>query len=1380
MAERIAYLEAVIGADITSFRRGMRDVRNETNLLSETVGGIAGVARTLTYAVSAPLFALGTGAVSAASRFDEEMRNINSIAHLSEEVFASLGERVLEFGSNTRAGATGAAEALYSIYSAGLTNLEDAFSLMEVSVRTAEAGLADLTVTTETLTAILLTYGDTSEDAAWRASNALTAMVQIGVGSMQDFAGAIPTFLGAARSLGISVEDVFATEAFLTQRGMNAARAGTSLNAILTDLITPTDELTAVFQQLGVSSGQDLIAQFGGLYGALEAIFSVVGTAPEDIAGVFDNERSRRGINLLVTAMEAYGISVRDFYEMVGEDTTMTAWGEQMQSFAAQWDLLKSALQGAAITIGQQIIPVITPLVTGLTGVLQRVVQSNPALVQFGVILGMVATAAFPLTWLFTSLVSPFGIFAGLLGGVISLLSGGGIGTAVANLAGFEEAGQGVLGAVQLLRDAIGLFFNVLQYEAPSMLAGVPPMVMSASDFVTITVSEGDTLWDLWFESYQEEFPTFNEFLERVWADNPWMNRGTVIIPGQTITLNFNDVALTTNPDAMRMMGGWEMGTSEYFEESITPDNSFGARLARAVEIALPVIQATIQNVFEQAFNWFTTTALPAMGDFGAGILNRIASWFTPSGAAGGRTPIAVALEYLLQGDITAALNTIIPGLGDKMSELFGQLDLSAALGGLGTAFVNLIGSFANWIVTDGIPTVARSLGYAIGYLGTEIVQMFSDAIDWIFNRGGAAEIGDAAGTFFEGVGTQVVEPFSEGMSDGMAAASDGQDLNFVETFFSAIAGALAVGAGVFFLGQLAMHGVGAAIVGTIGLAIRAASFIGGGLISVAGSILSTLAQSFNFVGAANSFIGAIWSFGSWVASSVGNAIAGAFGISGGFGGIISNIGTRIGVWLIDAQQFVGAGISALGNFIGSGIVASIAGAIGLLLPLAIGAALFLVAADPITQEAMSGISVVSQASGFTTGEHLGFLAEEGYVIGTQWSTGFLTGIDEGLGRSYGIGDAYNLLSAQGFDVEIRVTQAQADSILADWAQTNPGAAFPFPMTIVPTVEESGLFDRETGQMLYGTLLPESLMPEVELETPEFYGSPLEAALSRLVEQAAAFMAQTPPIDMSNWVITPREDFLADALPDVNIVMEGWSDELLEYVNGLIDELIAAIGARDWGRVAEITGTLINTLGLDSFTLVMEQMLEQAAAQNPVFAQNALTMLGEMMYTYFQGVGTFAGMTEEQIHDVTNTWITSMNSIITVAADGVNPAVTFDLAPVPNIDVARFIADVNQVVTNALLGFTASVPISPMLTGLPGHAAGLDRVPYDNYVARLHEGERVLTAEQADAMDARGALTSGRGVPVNQSSSTVIQVYGIRDVDMLVGELRRRGYNLPR
>ena len=44
-----------------------------------------------------------------------------------------------------------------------------------------------------------------------------------------------------------------------------------------------------------------------------------------------------------------------------------------------------------------------------------------------------------------------------------------------------------------------------------------------------------------------------------------------------------------------------------------------------------------------------------------------------------------------------------------------------------------------------------------------------------------------------------------------------------------------------------------------------------------------------------------------------------------------------------------------------------------------------------------------------------------------------------------------------------------------------------------------------------------------------------------------------------------------------------------------------------------------------------------------------------------------------------------------------------------------------------------SIPQGPGGGGgpeIPGHALGLDYVPYDNYIARLHEGERVLTKEE--------------------------------------------------
>lgn len=55
------------------------------------------------------------------------------------------------------------------------------------------------------------------------------------------------------------------------------------------------------------------------------------------------------------------------------------------------------------------------------------------------------------------------------------------------------------------------------------------------------------------------------------------------------------------------------------------------------------------------------------------------------------------------------------------------------------------------------------------------------------------------------------------------------------------------------------------------------------------------------------------------------------------------------------------------------------------------------------------------------------------------------------------------------------------------------------------------------------------------------------------------------------------------------------------------------------------------------------------------------------------------------------------------------------------------------VVSGLAKSITSSLSISaPKINGrqLPGHKSGLDYVPYDNYIARLHKGERVLTAKE--------------------------------------------------
>lgn len=91
--------------------------------------------------------------------------------------------------------------------------------------------------------------------------------------------------------------------------------------------------------------------------------------------------------------------------------------------------------------------------------------------------------------------------------------------------------------------------------------------------------------------------------------------------------------------------------------------------------------------------------------------------------------------------------------------------------------------------------------------------------------------------------------------------------------------------------------------------------------------------------------------------------------------------------------------------------------------------------------------------------------------------------------------------------------------------------------------------------------------------------------------------------------------------------------------------------------------------------------------------------------------------------------------------------------------------------TNSFANYTLTIKANIKGSNVPGAKSGLDYVPYDDYLVRLHKGEKVLTAEEARAyrsgksagasggVDYDGAGFSGgsRGVTIIQNIQSVAQ-----------------------
>lgn len=943
MAERMAYLEAVVGADVTAFRRGMQQVRNETGILSETMRGMAGLGRSMTLAFTAPMIALGGAALNTASDFDASMRNINAIAGLTNGELETLSQSVLDFGKNTRSGALEASDALYTVFSAGITSVDDAMAAMRISTMTAEAGLADLTVTTESMVASLLAYGDTSEGFSLRVSDALTQMVAVGVGSMEEFASAMGNVVPTASAMGMSIEELYGNMAFLTQRGLTAAKASTSLNAALTSLAKPTKAMEAAFSQLGVNGAEQLIDKFDGVNGALEALIGTTDGTQASIQALFNNIRGARAINLFAQDIEGWRASMQEFNSSL-DGATLRAWEQQMESFAAKVGKAQSALQGAAIVIGNQIMPMVEPLITGFSELMHSVSSLSPEVLQMGVAFSTVIAIAAPLMWLLGSLITPVGV---LLGGVAAL--------AVAFAANFgnirdtvKTAVESVIGDLEPLQDIVDTFLTTLfpeDIDTYDPLAGMPRTEIDLSD--TLTVTAPTSLWDIFVAEGYGDYFSWQEFMSAAEAGG-W--QGGAIEVGDEVTIDMSGLGLTMETEAATVattaFEGMNMLPFSVSPENVTVDESFRGRLTSAISAIAPDLQAEITRVFDATVAFIDTQ--------GGAALSGIAGWFSGSGATGGNTPVYAAVQALLEGDISSAINAVIPGLGTNLQSNFGAnfgQAIRDTFPELSAAIDTLLTNAGDWLVNEGIPTLSRAAGYVMATVGSAITNGISSVMSGL-SGDGLAGAGNALG---ETVGL----PFAAGFNDGIANAGGSVDESPFESVLVGIAGGIAAlavtkfalfggaASAIMFGLNLALAGakiigVGAIIMGKIALAVTAAAassafssvaaisvagalktaFSGGGVVALLkligtgalGTVMSGLSMgSFLFQYHANSAIAAV---GGMLKTAMMSVASTAGWITVGVANMLGAIGTGLST--------AAAGISA-----SSPMIASVIGAIG-------------------------------------------------------------------------------------------------------------------------------------------------------------------------------------------------------------------------------------------------------------------------------------------------------------------------------------------------------------------------------------------------------------------------------------------------------------------
>lgn len=244
--------------------------------------GLQSAGSTLTTGVTLPLVAMGTAALMAGVKFEQQMSRVGSIADATKEELGQLTEQAKELGASTAFSASEVAAGMENMASAGFTVSEIMNAMSGVLDLAAVSG-GDVALASEAaataINAFKLEAGDAGHVADVFARAAADTNAEVG-----DMAEALKYAAPPAANLGLSLEDTAAAIGIMSDAGIKGSMAGTTLRGALTRLAKPTSAASDLMTHLGI--------QMFDAQGKIKPMSQIVTELQDGLAGMTNEQKA--------------------------------------------------------------------------------------------------------------------------------------------------------------------------------------------------------------------------------------------------------------------------------------------------------------------------------------------------------------------------------------------------------------------------------------------------------------------------------------------------------------------------------------------------------------------------------------------------------------------------------------------------------------------------------------------------------------------------------------------------------------------------------------------------------------------------------------------------------------------------------------------------------------------------------------------------------------------------------------------------------------------------------------------------------------------------------------------------------------------------------
>lgn len=330
-------------------------------------------------------------ALKPAADFEQQIAAVGAISGASSGDIAALSAKAKELGASTSFSAAQVAKAMEYTSMAGWSTqqtLEGLPGILDLAAASGEdlAGVSD--IVTDALTALNMKVSDSGHLAdimAAASSNANTNVAMLG-----------ESFKYCASTVGAmkySAEDASIALALMANAGIKGSQSGTTLRTALVNMAKPSKEMATYMDRYGISlkdsAGNmkslrevmvDLRKNLGGLATDEQAAAAAAIFGKESMAGMLSIiNASDADFNKLTKAIDNSDGAAKKMAE------------KRLQGLNGQLTLLKSAIEGVQIAVGEALLPALTETAQQIAPVVQKGAEwagQHPGLIKNVIALG--------------------------------------------------------------------------------------------------------------------------------------------------------------------------------------------------------------------------------------------------------------------------------------------------------------------------------------------------------------------------------------------------------------------------------------------------------------------------------------------------------------------------------------------------------------------------------------------------------------------------------------------------------------------------------------------------------------------------------------------------------------------------------------------------------------------------------------------------------------------------------------------------------------------------------------------------------------------------------------------------------------------------------